>query len=201
MSARILVVEDDNSLRRLTVDLLRGEGYRVDASATLEDGWASIQAAKPDLVVLDLQFAKGTGLDLCRRVKATPGTRDCLVIFLTARGAAENVVAARLLSDGLATVGREVRAIAGHQLGQDSHRRFQTQSAQRGASTGPSPVDRAKCGTAIHLATDERAMSSPRSGARMATTKSNNDFIGDKIRRLFLLLDEVALWRQILSAA
>lgn len=92
MSTRVLVVEDDPAMRRLTVDLLRGEGYQVDASESVEGGWSQAVAARPELAVLDLQFPKGDGLDLCRRLKANAATRDCLVIILTARGASEHVV-------------------------------------------------------------------------------------------------------------
>ena len=70
----------------------------------------------------------------------------------------QSVAGYGLLPPSLETTGGAVRRSAGHQLGQSAHRRFQTQSSKRGDATGPSPVDRAKCGTAVHLATDERGM-------------------------------------------
>ena len=70
----------------------------------------------------------------------------------------QDLAGAGLLPKRLETVGGTVRGTPRHQLGQSAHRRFQTQSSKRGEATGPSPVDRAKCGTAIHLATDERGM-------------------------------------------
>lgn len=92
MNLRLLVVEDDPAVRRLTVDLLSGEGYTVESAATVDEGWTLASRLRPDLAVLDLHFPKGDGLDLCRRLKANAATRDCLVFILTARGATEHVV-------------------------------------------------------------------------------------------------------------
>lgn len=68
------------------------------------------------------------------------------------------VAGARQFPYRMGGLGGEIRALKGRQLGQNTHRRFQAQSSKRGACTGPSPVDRAKCGTAIHLASDEYGM-------------------------------------------
>jgi transposase len=58
----------------------------------------------------------------------------------------------------LAAFGAALRADAWYQLGQDPPRRLQEAVKKGGADTGPSPVDRSKSGTAIHLATDEFGM-------------------------------------------
>src|SRR5512143_4334412 len=58
----------------------------------------------------------------------------------------------------MAAIGRTLPNAARDQLGSGSPRRFQAAGKKRGEQTGPSPVDRAKCGTALQLACDTRAM-------------------------------------------
>ncbi len=59
---------------------------------------------------------------------------------------------------GLAHTGRTIRISPRNQLGPDMPRRVKTPIKKRGEETGPSPVDRGKSGTNIHLATDGRGM-------------------------------------------
>lgn len=83
MSERILVVEDDPTLRRVLRDNLVFEGYRVDAVA---DGTAALshaRSAAPDLVLLDLTLPDWDGLDLCTALRQ--GSK-VPIIMLTARG-------------------------------------------------------------------------------------------------------------------
>src|SRR6516164_3899502 len=72
--------------------------------------------------------------------------------------AAEAVAGARRLPHRLATTGPTIRATPRHQLGPGPHRRLQEAVKKGGEQTGPSPVDRGKCGPALHLACDNRAM-------------------------------------------
>ena len=91
--ALVLVVEDDPAVLRITTDLLRGDGCEVISAMTLDEGWELAMQRTPSLVVLDLQFAQGNGLDFCRRLKAEAKTKDCAVFMLTARSASEDIVA------------------------------------------------------------------------------------------------------------
>ncbi len=91
--ALVLVVEDDPAVLRMTSDLLKGEGCEVLGAASLEEGWSLAAKRLPALVVLDLQFPKGNGLDLCRKLKSSHATKAGGVLMLTARGAAEDIVA------------------------------------------------------------------------------------------------------------
>src|SRR5213080_4534266 len=85
---------------------------------------------------------------------------DAAVLPLVQDGAAaaQGLAAARPVPPGLAAAGPALRAAAGHQLGPDPPGRLQEAVKKGGEETGPSPVDRAKCGTALHLACDARAM-------------------------------------------
>ncbi|MFA9445486.1 response regulator transcription factor [Egicoccus sp. AB-alg6-2] len=83
-SPRILLVEDDTTLRESIAVALRGEGYEVEAAADGTDGAAQIDAFRPDLAILDVRLPDGPdGLDLARLVRARG---DIPIIFVTALG-------------------------------------------------------------------------------------------------------------------
>ena len=72
--------------------------------------------------------------------------------------AAQAVAGARRLPHRLARTGQAVRAARWDQLGSAPPRRLEEAVKKGGEQTGPSPVDRGKSGTALHLACDNRAM-------------------------------------------
>ena len=82
-AARVLVVEDDATVREVVERYLEREGIVVDAVA---DGLVALEHARacwPDLVVLDLMLPGLDGLEVCRRLRARAPVP---VIMLTARG-------------------------------------------------------------------------------------------------------------------
>jgi DNA-binding response OmpR family regulator len=87
---RILVVEDEPSLRDGIVDLLRGDGHEIVAAG---DGVAGVEAGlrEPfELVVLDLMLPRLDGMEVCRRLRAArPGLP---ILMLTARGSEDDKV-------------------------------------------------------------------------------------------------------------
>jgi DNA-binding response OmpR family regulator len=83
VSERILVVEDDPTLRRVLRDNLVFEGYRVDAVADGASALSHARASAPDLVLLDLTLPDFDGLDLCTSLRQ--GTKVPIII-LSARG-------------------------------------------------------------------------------------------------------------------
>ena len=87
---RVLVVEDEASLRDGIVDLLRGDGHTVSA---VGDGVAAVDAGLRDafdLVVLDLMLPRLDGMEVCRRLRgARPGMP---ILMLTARGSEDDKV-------------------------------------------------------------------------------------------------------------
>jgi len=57
MSKRILVIEDDNSIRELLVELLQSEGYEVSSAVNGLEGLKSLEKnKKPDLILIDLMM-------------------------------------------------------------------------------------------------------------------------------------------------
>ena len=65
MAERILIVEDDPTLRRVLLDNLTFEGYRAEAVGDGKAAISAVRASAPDLVLLDLTLPDIDGLDLC----------------------------------------------------------------------------------------------------------------------------------------
>ncbi len=89
MDARILLVEDDPSIREVTAIGLRAAGFEVD---TAPDGVAGLEKwrrGKPDLVLLDVMLPRMDGLEVCREIRRESTTP---VVMLTARGDTIDVV-------------------------------------------------------------------------------------------------------------
>lgn len=90
--ARVLFVEDDDSLRRVAEYNLRRAGYEVGVATDGAEGWAIFQKAGADLVVTDLAMQKLDGNELLRRIKAA--SPDTEVIIITAYGTVDRAVEA-----------------------------------------------------------------------------------------------------------
>jgi two-component system phosphate regulon response regulator PhoB len=86
VNPRILVVEDEDALSTLLQYNLEKEGYSVTVADNGEEALISIDESQPDLVVLDWMLPKVSGIEVCRRLRAKPETRNLPVVMLTARG-------------------------------------------------------------------------------------------------------------------
>jgi two-component system, OmpR family, phosphate regulon response regulator PhoB len=86
MSARILIVEDEEPLTMLLRYNLEAEGYEVETAARGDEADIKVKERAPDLVVLDWMLPGLSGIELCRRLRARPETRQLPIIMLTARG-------------------------------------------------------------------------------------------------------------------
>ncbi len=80
---RILVVDDEATVRDVVERYLKREGYGVCTAATGPEALAMIDEQAPDLVVLDLMLPGISGEEVCRRVRSNS---DVPIIMLTARG-------------------------------------------------------------------------------------------------------------------
>jgi phosphate regulon transcriptional regulator PhoB len=84
-AASVLVVEDEPDIRNLIVLHLTREGYRCRTAGNGADALREVRDQRPDLVVLDLLLPGMDGLEVCRRLRADPGTAALPVIMLTAK--------------------------------------------------------------------------------------------------------------------
>jgi DNA-binding response OmpR family regulator len=85
---RILVVEDDPSIRMGLEDTLAAKGYEVEVVGRGGEGAERATSGRYDLVVLDVMLPDLDGFEVCRRIRASKGpSRRVPVIMLSARGA------------------------------------------------------------------------------------------------------------------
>jgi len=89
---RVLVVDDDESLRRVTQVELEQAGYEVSVAADGDSAMAILQKSGQDLVLTDLKMPGMSGLDLLRRIRRE--YPDIVVIMLTAFGSVDTAVEA-----------------------------------------------------------------------------------------------------------
>ena len=83
----IFCVEDDSNIRELVVYTLESTGFKARG---FEDGSSFLEALAletPELVLLDIMLPGEDGMELLKKLKASPKTRDIPVIMVTAKGA------------------------------------------------------------------------------------------------------------------
>ncbi len=90
--ARIIMIEDEEDIAALIK--MQGEisGYKVQVIGDGIEGYAAVVRDKPDLVILDVMLPGENGLDVCRKIKGNPETKNIPVIILSARGEEIDVV-------------------------------------------------------------------------------------------------------------
>ena len=88
---KILIVDDHADIRRLIHMTLEFEHYEIREAANGPEALEAISTLRPDLVLLDVMMPGGIdGLEVCRRIRATPELQDVRVILLSARGQARD---------------------------------------------------------------------------------------------------------------
>src|ERR1700680_3695796 len=92
MSARILVVDDNEVNAELLIAMLASEHYFVSTAADGFEALAKIAAEKPDIVLLDVMMPGLDGFEACRRIKADPVMADIPVIMVTALSDVDDLV-------------------------------------------------------------------------------------------------------------
>ena len=91
--ARILIVEDDATIRTILEMALMGAGFRhVSSCARGDEGLQESLRTKPDLVLLDVMLPGLDGFTLARRVRGTPALAATRILMLTARSENEDIV-------------------------------------------------------------------------------------------------------------
>jgi two-component system chemotaxis sensor kinase CheA/two-component system sensor histidine kinase and response regulator WspE len=86
---RILLVDDSGIAREAEAALLRSLGHEVDEAVDGEDGWQRLQAGGYHLLVTDVQMPVLDGIDLTRRVKATPRFGKLPIVIMSSLSAPE----------------------------------------------------------------------------------------------------------------
>lgn len=92
ISAPILLVEDDTSVRNTLATFLELEGYKVEAVSSTRAAMEKLSASSYPIVISDIYLDEQTGLDVLRAAKEA--SSECRVILMSARGSMETVMAA-----------------------------------------------------------------------------------------------------------
>jgi two-component system, OmpR family, alkaline phosphatase synthesis response regulator PhoP len=88
----ILVVEDEHDIQDLLKFNLERENYTVETVDTGEDALQLLKTRPASIILLDLMLPGMDGLEVCRRLKAQPETRDIPIIMLTAKDSEADIV-------------------------------------------------------------------------------------------------------------
>lgn len=80
---RILIVEDDDSLRKASEIALRRAGYTVISAATGREGINAARTDRPDLIILDLLMPQPTGLEILRTLRGEAPTKTTPVMVIS----------------------------------------------------------------------------------------------------------------------
>ncbi|HEX4458041.1 MAG TPA: response regulator transcription factor [Polyangia bacterium] len=89
----VLVVDDEKDLRSLLDFNLKQSGYRTLQAATGQEALMQAQRHAPDMILLDLNLPDLSGIEVARRLKADPETREIPIVMLTARGSEADRIA------------------------------------------------------------------------------------------------------------
>jgi type II secretory ATPase GspE/PulE/Tfp pilus assembly ATPase PilB-like protein/CheY-like chemotaxis protein len=90
--ASVLLVEDEEQLRRVMKDLLQREGYRVAEARDGIQALDEVDRFAPDVIILDLNLPGLDGYGVLQQLRSRPATREIPVMVLTAKGDEDNEV-------------------------------------------------------------------------------------------------------------
>lgn len=93
MSARVLVVDDNEDNRRIMQEILRMRGFEVETAVDGPEALRAIERQRPDVVLLDVMMPAMSGMEVLDRIKANPQSATVPVIMITAKAADEDVLA------------------------------------------------------------------------------------------------------------
>jgi two-component system response regulator MtrA len=161
VDARILLVEDDPSIREVTAIGLRSAGFDVSTAADGLEGLERFRATPFDLLLLDVMLPRMDGLDLCRAIRRTSTVP---IVMLTARGdTIDVVVGLEAGADDYVKKPFEVPEIVAR-----------VRAALRRASRGPAEDERLRVGP---LTIEVGGRTVEREGAEIALTRTEFDLL------------------------
>lgn len=95
---KILIVDDDSSIRKMLIKILELSGLQTDVAADGFEAGVKLVQFNPDLVLLDLYMPGMDGFEVCKRIKENPSTSRIRVLAVTGHDTEEN--RARIMKAG-----------------------------------------------------------------------------------------------------
>ena len=93
--AKILLIDDHRTVLRLLEAILKLKGYELLYAENGQQGMVMARQEHPDLILLDVMMPEIDGFKVCQYLKGQAETAHIPVVFLTARGAADDQAAGR----------------------------------------------------------------------------------------------------------
>jgi two-component system cell cycle response regulator len=90
---KIMIVDDDPAITELLRENLMHNGFKVTIYQDTAAAESQLAVEQPDLIVLDILFPSGDGIDFCRRIRSNPQWAIVPVIFLTVKGELQDKLA------------------------------------------------------------------------------------------------------------
>lgn len=91
--SKVLVIDDEKNIIEFINLGLKYEGFQVESASDGQEGLAAAQRINPDMIILDWMMPGMDGLEVCRRLRTNPTTRDIPVLMLTAKEEVQDRVA------------------------------------------------------------------------------------------------------------
>lgn len=83
MSKKILIVDDDQLMRKLLEYIIKKAGYQVSVADNGSNALKIVKKEKPDLIISDVEMPKMNGLELCQKLKENFDTKLIPIILIT----------------------------------------------------------------------------------------------------------------------
>ncbi len=89
----LIFIVDDNPIDLSLLELMLGDKYQVEASESGEECLEKLEKKRPELVLLDIEMGGISGLEVCKKIKENPETKDIHIIFVSGLNTQEQIKA------------------------------------------------------------------------------------------------------------